>query len=185
MALVLAILQLAVLVEQNVKHSSRNTTVVPAAAMSFAAAVALCVLSPIQHLRSRKHSSIIPTYLLLSTLFEAVAVRTYLLMHDYVPASIFMASCVARLCFFVLESRQKAAECHPQDDQAPEDLAPPLSKLFFWWLTPLFVTGYKRSLTAADLNPISWSLYTSKLSSVFYPISYSRKGICILCIRIL
>lgn len=164
--LVVTGLQIAILVRQCMSPHARTGASIPAASLGLVAALSLLLLSPVEHLKTYRPSSLIMAYLFIAILFGATRARSYYLMSNMTDAAIITAQCVAALSLFALESSKKTLEADPRS-KAPEDLAGPISSTFFLWLNRLISVGYKRSFTAEDLGIIGIPLYTASVGPRF------------------
>jgi hypothetical protein len=63
----------------------------------------------------------------------------------------------------------------PRTGQAPEDESGILSKLFFAWINPILLRGYRSLLLSYDLPPLSHDM-GAKLSREAMLKSWSRRG---------
>jgi len=59
-----------------------------------------------------------------------------------------------------------------------EESAGFMSRSLFMWLDKLFLTGYQRTLTASDLEPIDSVLSASKLANDFERLQKNHTGAC-------
>ncbi len=126
---------------------------IPAAALSFLAALAILLLSRVEHTRSIRPSFIINIYLLTSVAFDAVQARTLFLRHDNSTIlGLFMANIAIKLALLVLESINKR-RClrSPYKNYSPEATSGIFSRSFFWWIIPLLATGFRKLITLNDL----------------------------------
>jgi len=88
-------------------HRLTNATV-PAAVLSFAAALAIFCLSRFEHSRSIRPSVILNVYLLASLVFDAVQVRTLYLRHDDpLILGLFAINIGIKLTLLLLEAKNK------------------------------------------------------------------------------
>ncbi|KAK2026621.1 hypothetical protein LX32DRAFT_729954 [Colletotrichum zoysiae] len=154
-----AALQLALLIQRCLTEDTKTAASVPAAVLAFAAACALCLLSPIEHRKSWRPSSLVMAYLFIAILTEIARARTYFLMGQTAGAAITTTDCIVKVLLAVLEGQKEVLNTY-SDIKGPEDLAGPISQSFFLWLNSLFLTGYRRAFTARDLSMISSPLYT-------------------------
>ncbi|KAK1570181.1 canalicular multispecific organic anion transporter 1 [Colletotrichum navitas] len=171
-AFVSAALQLALLIQRCLTEDIKTAASVPAAVLGFAAACALCLLSPIEHRKSCRPSSLIMAYLFTAILTEVARARTYFLMGQTVGAAITTTDCLVKVLLAVLEGKKKVLDRY-SDSKGPEDLAGPISQSFLLWLNSLFLTGYRRAFTARDMGMISSPLYTH---SILYRFRSVAKG---------
>ena len=153
-------------------NASLGTRVsVPAAALDFAAALGLCVLSYYEHSRSIRPSLLINLYLLLSLLLDAARVRTLWLIHDEVVrnlAVVMTISIAVKAAVLVLEAQDKRSILIGQfRDLPPEATSGIYNRSVFWWLNPLFRTGFSKILRIGDLYSIDDELRSSVMQKRF------------------
>jgi len=140
-----------------------------AAVLSLATAVALIVLSYLEHVRSLRPSSTINAYLLLSVPCDAAKVRTlWLRGGSSLLAGIVSAMLVIKLLVLVVEAGEKRRILlSTHTDISPEDTSGLYSRSLFWWLNPILLTGYKCILRDVDLFPADESLTSESLRKRF------------------
>jgi len=126
---------------------------IPAAALSVAAALAVLLLSALEHSRTLRPSSILNVYLLFSAAFDAVQVRTlYLRKNEQAIASLSAATVGIKLILLVLEALSKRGFLQePYCSFSPESTSGIVNRSFFWWLSPIFLRGTRKVLTLDDL----------------------------------
>ena len=127
---------------------------VPSAALSFADSIAIFLLISLGHSRSVQPLSLITVYLIFSTLFNAVELRTLFLRQEP-PAILGLSTAVvgAKLLLLLLEIQSKRKYLRfPYRDYSPEATSGVVNRSFFWWLNPLIVSGFKKILTLDDLS---------------------------------
>ena len=159
---------------------------VPAAALSLVAGLALLMLSHFEHMRSHRPSFLIGLYLLINLLLRATMVRTYWHIGGYRSvASATLASILVQLVVLGLESYNKSHLVGEKETSvSAEGSAGFLARSLFIWLNPLFVTGYRRSLTADDLQLIDESLASKNVANGFHRLQSTptcKKGPYMVC----
>lgn len=183
MCLVLIGTQLALLILWSSHHLTKAT--IPSAALSFLAAITILFLSRLEDSRSIHPSPLLNVYLLVSLALDTVQARTLFLRKDN-PAilGLFTANIGVKVVLLLLESRSKRGYLRPPyNGYSPESMSGFFSKSFFWWLSPILATGFRRVLTLDDLfKPdesmlsgvlctkiqVSWNNCTSAGSKHFY-----------------
>ena len=144
---------------------------VPAAALDFAAALGLCVLSYYEHSRSVRPSLLINVYLLLSLLFDIARLRTLWLLHGAVVrnlAVVMTISTAVKVAVLILEAQDKRSILLGQFmDLPPEATSGIYNRSLFWWLNPLFWKGFSNILRIGDLYSIDPDLKSSVLQQRF------------------
>lgn len=166
--LVYAGLNLALLILWASGHGLTTRATLASSVLSLCAALALAVLSQVQHGKSPRPSFIITGYLLISLPLNGARVRTaWLLASDkhLVPA-ILTAALAVQVLILVLETKNKrkilAGAYRSLSREATSGL---LSRGLFWWLRHLLSDGSRRILAVEDLESINEKLRSSKLSS--------------------
>lgn len=125
----------------------------PAAALDFAAASALCVLSYFEHSRSVRPSFIINLYLLISLPFDVARSRTLWLSSSRQSIALVLTiSTVVKAAVLVLEANTKRDILLDRyRDLPPEATSGIYSRSTFWWMNPLLKTGFFKTLLLKDL----------------------------------
>lgn len=129
------------------------------------AAVAVLLLSSLEHSRTLQPSIVLNLYLPVSLAFDAVQVRTlYLRNGTETIAALSAATVGIKLCLLFLESLNKRRYLKlPYREFSPETLSGIINRSFFWWLNPLFVRGISKILTLDDLFVIDQALLSEPL----------------------
>ncbi|GLB10798.1 hypothetical protein AtubIFM57258_007210 [Aspergillus tubingensis] len=140
-------------------------TAIPAVAVSLVDALSIAILSTIEHNRSVRPSSLLGIYLLFSSLFDAVQVRTLFIRHY--PSSLgalSAATVTLKLLLLALEAQNKRSYLkEPLLAIPPESTSGLLARTVFWWLNRLFVIGFRKLLTLEDLFPTDSDLKSEGL----------------------
>ncbi|PYH46216.1 P-loop containing nucleoside triphosphate hydrolase protein [Aspergillus saccharolyticus JOP 1030-1] len=163
-ALCLVGLQTASVVEW-ARHKYLVKTALPAIALSLVDSISITALSAIEHDRSVRPSSLLSVYLILSTLFDAVQVRSLFIRHYPSPLPALAAATVAlKLLLLALESQSKRAYLKSAfRTTPPESTSGILARTVFWWLNRLFMKGFRKLLTIEDLFPTDRDLSSTRL----------------------
>jgi ATP-binding cassette, subfamily C (CFTR/MRP), member 1 len=171
-AAALAAVQIAVLAVQ-ARLDNKTAASVASAVTSAAASVLIPVLSHFEHLRSLRPSALMVSFLCLTSLFEAVRARTYWLSGEEVAlAAALSVGLGIRLVLLYLESLSKSALLLAQDEKiAVEQLAGPISRTLFYWLSGLMTSGYNGMLHPENIGPIDDRLLTTHLRPKFRNIN--------------
>lgn len=141
----------------------------PAAVLSFAAAVAYLLLSWQEHERSVRPSFEIEMYLFFSTLLNLARTRTLWMLQDAatIPA-VFTASMAVQAVGILFESWEKRPVLRePFSRWAGESLGGTFNRSLFFWLNPLLLVGSRQVLTLSDLPPLDVKLEAEKLQADF------------------
>jgi ATP-binding cassette subfamily C (CFTR/MRP) protein 1 len=146
-------------------HGPRNRAAIPSAAVSLVGALALVVLSFLEHMRSIRPSWLLNVYLLVTVVFDIVRSRTYSLRPDLdTIATVFTSRVAFKLILAIIESRPKRKLLlAPFADCPPEATSGPYKRALFWWLNALFKKGYSESLTIDDLFHLDKHLQSNYL----------------------
>lgn len=134
----------------------RTKATIPAAVLGLSAALSICVLSYLDHVRSIRPSAIISVYSFFSLIFDACQARTLFLRNDSTPLVwAFTSGVAARIILVVLESLSKKSYLkEPYCNLSPSEISGIFNTSFLFWVNPLIVTGYKRLLNPEDLPPL-------------------------------
>lgn len=133
------------------KDASR--IVVASLALSFAAAIDICILSYFEHARSIRPSSLIVIYLFASLVGHATQLS---LSTNELGTVDEVAVAASRICLelalLVIECRTKLSILKPLYQQlAPEEFSGIFGRTFFWWINPVLKKGNKTFLKPSDL----------------------------------
>lgn len=179
--------QLALLVAWSLLPATRTNASIPAAILSFLAAVALLYLSNLEHVRSVRPSSTITLYTLSSLLLDVPQART--LWMRSVPIAlpiIFTIGLLAKLVVFALENGSKRRFLlSPYSTYAPEVLSGIYGRVVLWWLNPLFLRGYRGLLSFNNLFTIDQGLSSARNQDRFARFWSRRKSpfVLLVCIE--
>ncbi len=143
-------------------------------ATSLIAALGLNLLVYLEQRRASKPSDLATLYLVASVLCDAVALTVPLASAVRRPPR---ARCLLHSVLLALECFVPRANSPgiPRRGQAPEDESGMLSKLFFAWINPILLRGYRSLLLSYDLPPLSHDM-GAKLSREAMLESWSRRG---------
>ena len=142
---------------------------IPAAAVDFAAACGLCVLSFFEHSRTVRPSVLINLYMALSLPFDVARTRTLWLIKDFRQMAIVQTLSLAlKLGVLVLEAiGKRKILLAPYQDLSHEATSSIYSRSCFWWLNPMFRVGYKKNLELEDLDELDPDLQSSTLFKLY------------------
>lgn len=154
-----AALQLAVVILQATGHGYKARTTIAADAVAVVNTLSLLATSWLEHSRTVRPSAIIQLFLFFSLLFTAPRVRTFWLLEgpsQHVVASLVTAALAVQFVVLQVESVPKWTHVVSvvPESIAPEERQGVFSRVFFWWLMPLFLAGYQRDLAMDDLCQI-------------------------------
>ena len=143
-----------------------------AAALDFAAACGLCILSHYEHSRSVQPSVLINVYLLLSLIFDVVRTRTLWLIPGPVVRNLAVITSMSvgiKLGILILEAQEKRGILlEVYKDLPPEATSGIYKRSVFWWLNPLFRSGFAKILRMGDLDSIDDNLSSSAMHKHFW-----------------
>ncbi|ETN39964.1 uncharacterized protein HMPREF1541_06191 [Cyphellophora europaea CBS 101466] len=166
-----ASIQLTVLLLRATNLEAATKASVSAAALDFAAACVLFILSCFEHSRSVTPSTIIGLYLLVSFAFDAVRVRTFYLIGGYAArgiAHLLSLSLAAKLGVLVTEAIEKRSILlDPYKELPPEQTSGIYNKSVFWWINPLLKVGFDTNLRTDDLFNLDETLASAEVHSRF------------------
>lgn len=132
----------------------------------MAAALALAVVSYLEHARSVRPSTILNAYLALSILFDLTQARTlWLRPHNGTVAAVFTTSLVLKLFVLgseMIEKRQILKA--PYSSYPPEALGGVLNRGVFWWINSLLLKGSSSTLRVDDLFSLDGRLKSDHIS---------------------
>ena len=163
-------MQLTLLVLWATDSQALRDASIVAAAFSFVDSVVFCLLSYKEHSRSLRPSVLLNTYLLASSLFDAVRLRTLWLMpYNSIIRIIFTTSFALKVVILLLEAREKRSYLNETDRQrGPEETSGLFSQSFFWWLNSVIRKGFRQILIVDDLYPIDKELLSEELGTRFW-----------------
>ena len=149
-------LQLALVALWAKPTTAKTTLSVANAILASVGALALAILSFVEHERSIRPSLVIQLYLSLTILLDATRVRTlWLQSYNNAVAAVTTVSFVVKFLLVIFEAIEKRSILHPQwKSTSPEATSGLYSRSVFWWLNGLFRIGFKRSLHMEDLLPL-------------------------------
>ena len=132
--------------------------------------VLLCLLSPLEHSRNLRPSSIINVYLL-SVFLDAVIVRTlWLSSYDTGIRNTFTAAFTIKAVLLILEAIEKQRYFISNKDQqlSPYAKSSIYNRIFFWWVNELLRLGYRQRLTPKLLYPLDPAMVSDVLDRQFW-----------------
>ncbi|KAH6694276.1 P-loop containing nucleoside triphosphate hydrolase protein [Leptodontidium sp. MPI-SDFR-AT-0119] len=116
----------------------------------------ILVLSPLEHLRNLKPSTLLQVYLLLTLLFDAAICRTLWLIGADVTIQRVFVTCVSlKFVLFCLEVIEKRRWLKPKYSRLKSEAIGGFVNLsVFWWLNGIFLDGFHKILVLADIEGI-------------------------------
>lgn len=145
--------------------TSKTTASVANAVLASAGALALAILSFVEHERSIRPSLVLQSYLSLTLVLDAARVRTlWLQSYNNAVATVTTVSLVLKAVLVVFEAVEKRRILHPKwKSTSPESTSGLFSRSIFWWLNGLFRNGFKNSLSMEDMLPLDKHLTSGYL----------------------
>lgn len=140
--------------------------------MSLIAALSVLSLVIVEHTKTIRPSTLLSIYLVTAILAGAVQLRTIIIRPWATAispgiANLMITSLVCKILLFVLESWPKERTIYLYDrvgeEHSPEEKTGFFGRAVFWWLIPLFWSGYKSVLTPEDLFPLESKLNSHSL----------------------
>ncbi|RGP60633.1 hypothetical protein FLONG3_10802 [Fusarium longipes] len=138
--------------------------------LALVASLLACALSYKEHSCTRKPSTLLNIYVLLTLLFDIVQARTAWLLIDgsSQQARLFTASVAVKAVILCLETIPKTRWIHwNAEEHSPEESSGVFSVGVFAWLNQLFMRGYRGVLKIEDLYPLDESMASSRLQIRF------------------
>lgn len=139
-------------------------------------------VSLVDHSKSVRPSLLLPGYLTLVVLFDAVQSRTSFLTANQEKAvaysGVFTASLGIKLVILLLESHSKSGFfAWDIKEHSPEETSSIFSLGVFFWLNKLFLTGYKKVLAVRDLYPLDSGLESKLMQQkLARKLDYTKLG---------
>ncbi|EFQ29566.1 ABC transporter [Colletotrichum graminicola M1.001] len=169
-----AVLTLVNLTLSVVEPAKVTALFVASSALRFTAAICMSATSYWEHSRSPRPSVLLNAFLFLSTLFDATQARSLWLSastdHELAFACVFLAATACKASLILLESWHKKPWLHwDEKDHSPEETAGLYGLATFFWLNPLFITGYKKILAVSDLFPLDKYMSADAVQVSFSP----------------
>ena len=149
-------LQLALVALWAKPTTAKTPVSVANAIVASVGALALAILSFVEHERSIRPSLLIQFFLSLTLLLDAARVRTlWLQSYNNAVAAVTTVSFIFKFLLIIFEAVEKRSILRPQwKSTSPEATSGLFSRSVFWWLNGLFRIGFKRSLYMQDLLPL-------------------------------
>lgn len=141
---------------QGTGHGVLTRTTLAASILALLSTLALLVLSDFEHRRTTRPSAIIQVFWLFTLMLDLPRLRTmWLLGDESLVASLFTVTYGLRVVLMLVESIQKWKHATVSPESIPpEERQGVFGRLFFWWLMPMFMEGYRRDLSMDDLFAI-------------------------------
>lgn len=161
-------LRLAELVLCSKQTNEAAPLAVTAAAISLVSVIFVSILSPAEHAKSLRPSTVLTLYLLTTCLCDAIRARSLWLAGNVSLAAVFLSAVGVEFCLLIMESWEKSAFILEKKNHSPESYAGFINRLFFWWANGVLRAGYKSVLVLEDLYQIEDSLDANTTSVDFH-----------------
>ena len=147
-----------------------RTVSVAASSVSLVSSLAFCALSYSEHVKSRRPSSILNAYLLVSLIFDGAILRTlWLTSLPITIRAIFTTSFALKAILLLLEAKEKKVSLETDEKgRNPEITSGLYSRGVFWWMNPLLKDGFGRLLKPVDLYFLDDQMRTEFLNEKFW-----------------
>lgn len=167
LALAISAISLALLIIC-ARSNITNATFTSSTVLYFVSALCITALSGFENTRSPRPSVLLQIFLLLTTIFDVVRVRTLWLAangtENVTFCRLLTSNIVAKIVLLFLESHQKSNEVlHRYTHRNPEDKIGVFGLVAYTWLYSLFWKGYTTILNLNDLFPLDERLSTEGL----------------------
>lgn len=159
-------------------------TTLPAASVDLVAAVAATAIIYLEHRHTVRASALLGIYFLIGIVFDAVKCRSFFFRSGLAPAGALAAvSCGLNLLLLVLQEvnkRELLINPELQESLGEEGTAGYWKRMFFIYLNPMFVAGFRKVLTLQDLGNIgpefSSELLHSKMKRHLQAVRWCSKN---------
>ena len=140
---------------------------IPSASLSLVTSLSLLVLSWLEDARTVRPSTTIALSLLVSIFCDLPQARTLWLLDGYgYLARLFTGGLFLKTWLLVLESLDKRHRLMAKYVHLPpESTSGIINRSLLWWLNPIFVLGYRKSLDVDDLPPLDNDLQSLQLKT--------------------
>jgi ATP-binding cassette, subfamily C (CFTR/MRP), member 1 len=143
-----AALQLVSLVLWSLSPTYRTRASIPSAVLCLTAAIVLSLVSHYEHIKRLRPSTLLAGFLTITLLFDVAITRTLrLIAFKPALAIVYTFITVVKSVLLILEAQEKTPRKPLNQASSPESLSSIYSRSFFWWINPLFLKGFKNTLT--------------------------------------
>lgn len=152
----------------------RSSMAIGAAAVSFVTTAVLSFLIMVEHRQSHQTSALVGLFLLLNVFFDIAKTRSYYLRTMEVLAALSTAIAVLKFTLLaVLEVPKRKDIIDEKGAVGRETLAGFWSRVFFVWLNPTFVYGFRNTIKIEDLPQLGPE-FSSELLFSRLELSWSK-----------
>ncbi|KAJ5628297.1 hypothetical protein N7490_010525 [Penicillium lividum] len=171
--IIYAILQIALVILAAAGHVHATAMFTAASVLKLLGALAILLLSVLEHARTTRPSMLLTGYLLLTLLLDAAQSRTLYLSStvsiERAYSNLFTAAVAVKVVVLLLESQQKTRWVDwDRKEHSPEETSGIFSLGVFFWLNRLFLAGYKNIFSTNDLYPLDGAMDPTILHEKFY-----------------
>ncbi|KAJ5951885.1 uncharacterized protein N7479_010298 [Penicillium vulpinum] len=168
-----AVLRLVLLIISSIEPSKLRDLSITADVLSFLTAISISVLSSLEHSRSPRPSILLSAFLSLTVLFDIAQVRSLWLLarsyNEFTYVKLFTAAIAWKAVLVLLQSlHHQGSLIWDRKTHSPEETTGLYGLASFFWLTPLFLSGYKKVLSLSDLFPLDKSVSVEALKASLY-----------------
>ena len=147
-------LQIGLLARRSRPAAFRTRLSVATEVMAIVDAIAITILSTLDHNRSVRPSTILQIYLMLSMLFDIVRTRTiWLISSDHALIILFTAATASKVVMLLLELTEKRHALEPKYRSLPREATSGFANVsIFWWLNKFLRVGAGKIIGLEELD---------------------------------
>ena len=147
-------LQIGLLARRSRPAAFRTRLSVATEVMAIVDAIAITILSTLDHNRSVRPSTILQIYLMLSMLFDIVRTRTiWLISSDHALIILFTAATASKVVMLLLELTEKRHALEPKYRSLPRETTSGFANVsIFWWLNRILRVGAGKIIGLQELD---------------------------------
>ncbi|PWN49672.1 hypothetical protein IE53DRAFT_388080 [Violaceomyces palustris] len=159
---------------QAAKDALQAATLLPALVLTLASSLLLVPVSFLERRRTRGGPLIIPLWAFSSLLCDAARIRTFTSVPEVHRSSffgIFVASFAVKACILATEN---TSGIDLLERSTRESRAGFLSRMTFFWLVPMILSGYREPLKMENLEPLKPEFGSGKLRESFQGVWFAK-----------
>jgi ATP-binding cassette subfamily C (CFTR/MRP) protein 1 len=147
-------LQIGLLARWSRPAAFRTRLSVATAIVAIVDAIAIAILSTLDHNRSARPSTVLQIYLTLSMLFDIVRTRTiWLISSDHALVILFTAAAASKAVMLFLELTEKRHALEPRYRSLPREATSGFANVsIFWWLNRILRLGAGKIIGLQELD---------------------------------
>ncbi|CZR52737.1 related to multidrug resistance protein [Phialocephala subalpina] len=158
LAILLSIISLIYLINYLTSPTQNETPLVASILISIFADLGLGLLLFLSQRRSLRPSDLATLYLISSILCDVILLTIPSGLPPY-SSHLIALRCMFHFALLILECRNRLlVDGATNKSQSPEETSGVLSRVFFSWINPILIQGYKNILIDQDLPPLSQEL---------------------------